>query len=75
MTSLKTDGDTSQTLSDRDLLERITKQQEHADLMLHQIALDLKALRDMAAEMFPHAQKALAARAKAASFLKGARRG
>ncbi len=54
MTDLKTDSDTIRTLSDRELLERVSKQLEHLDLLVHTTVLHTTELIDV----LPLARKA-----------------
>ena len=54
MTDLKTDGNAIETLSDRELLERVSKQLEHLDLLMHTAVLHTTELVDV----LPLARKA-----------------
>ncbi len=54
MTDLRTDADTTSTLNDRELLERVSKQLEHLDLLVHTAVLHTTELVDI----LPLARKA-----------------
>jgi hypothetical protein len=54
VTDLKTDGNQLQSLSDRELLERVSKQIEHLDLLVHTAVLHTTELVDV----LPLARKA-----------------
>jgi hypothetical protein len=68
MTLTQTSSDNPETMSDAEFRARVIKQLDHLDTMVHEIA-------QVAAELAPHARRAIAARDKVTGLMKGVGRG